>query len=74
MHEVVQAVFPSARIVYVDDDPVLCPRPALLASRPEGQTAPVDANLRGPAEILAQAAGALDLASRGSSSSSDSVT
>jgi hypothetical protein len=61
LHEVVQAVIPSARIVYVDNDPiVLSHARALLASRPEGETAYIDADLRAPAEILAQAAGTLD--------------
>jgi hypothetical protein len=61
LHEVVQAVIPSARIVYVDNDPiVLSHARALLASRPEGETAYIDADLRAPAKILAQAAGTLD--------------
>ena len=61
VHEVVQAVAPAARIVYVDNDPlVLSHARALLASRPEGKTDYVDADLRAPAEILAQAAKTLD--------------
>jgi O-methyltransferase involved in polyketide biosynthesis len=60
---VVQAIIPAARIVYADNDPiVLSHARALLASGPEGKTAYVDADLRGPDEILAQAAGTLDFA------------
>jgi hypothetical protein len=61
LHEVVQAVIPSARIVYVDNDPiVLSHARALLASSRDGETAYIDADLREPAKILAQAAGTLD--------------
>jgi len=61
VHELVQAVIPSARIVYVDNDPiVLSHARALLASTPEGETAYIDADLRNPDEILAQAARTLD--------------
>jgi S-adenosyl methyltransferase len=61
VHEVVQALTPAARIVYVDNDPiVLSHARALLASRPEGKTDYVDADLRAPAEILAHAAKTLD--------------
>ena len=45
---------PAARIVYVDNDPiVLTHARALLTSTPEGRTAYVDADLRDPATILA---------------------
>jgi hypothetical protein len=61
VHELVQAIIPAARIVYVDNDPiVLSHARALLASRPEGETAYLDADLREPATILAQAAQTLD--------------
>jgi hypothetical protein len=61
VHEVVQAIIPAARIVYVDHDPiVLSHARALLASGPEGETAYIDADLRAPAEVLAQAARTLD--------------
>ncbi|MGC4772149.1 SAM-dependent methyltransferase [Micromonospora sp. DT44] len=53
-HEVAQAVDPSARVVYVDNDPiVLAHARALLSSTPEGRTTYLDADLRAPAEILA---------------------
>jgi hypothetical protein len=61
-HEVAQSVAPDARIVYVDNDPiVLAHARALLTSTPEGVTAYLDADLRDPATILAQAADTLDL-------------
>ena len=54
VHEVAQATNPAARIVYVDNDPiVLTHARALLTSAPEGRTAYVDANLRDVDEILA---------------------
>ncbi|QXJ23456.1 SAM-dependent methyltransferase [Actinomadura graeca] len=60
-HEVAQRVAPDARIVYVDNDPlVLTHARALLTSTPEGRTAYVDADLCDPAEIVRHAAGTLD--------------
>jgi hypothetical protein len=53
-HEVAQRVDPSARVVYVDNDPiVLTHARALLTSDPAGATAIVAADLREPAVILA---------------------
>jgi hypothetical protein len=61
VHEVVQAIAPDARIVYVDNDPiVLAHARALLTSTPEGATAYIDADLRSPGEILQEAARTLD--------------
>jgi hypothetical protein len=52
-HEVAQAVIPEARIVYVDNDPiVLTHARALLTSTPAGRTAYIDADLREPDKIL----------------------
>jgi hypothetical protein len=52
-HEVAQGIIPSARIVYVDNDPiVLTHARALLTSRPPGATAYLDADLRDPDAIL----------------------
>ena len=52
-HEVAQAIDPAARIVYVDNDPiVLAHARALLTSTPEGRTAYIDADLRRPEQIL----------------------
>ena len=60
-HEVAQRMAPDSRIVYVDNDPVvLAHARALLTSSPEGKTAYLDADLRDPAKILAQAAETLD--------------
>ncbi|MQA94642.1 MAG: SAM-dependent methyltransferase [Streptosporangiales bacterium] len=53
MHEVVQAVAPESRVVYVDNDPiVLTHARALLTSTPQGRTAYVNADLRDPQAIL----------------------
>ena len=55
-HEVAQAAAPEARIVYVDNDPlVLAHARALLTSKPEGATEYIDANLHDPAAILDRA-------------------
>jgi len=60
-HEVVQAVDPTAKIVYVDNDPiVLSHARALLTSAPSGTVAYLDADLREPRAILAAAADTLD--------------
>ena len=54
LHEVVQAVTPQARIVYVDNDPiVLAHARALLSSGADGHCAYLDADLRQPDAILA---------------------
>ncbi|HLI40241.1 MAG TPA: SAM-dependent methyltransferase [Streptosporangiaceae bacterium] len=61
-HQVAQAVAPQARIVYVDNDPVvLVHAQALLTSSAEGATAYIDADARDPGRILAEAARTLDL-------------
>ena len=53
VHDVAQAVEPSARVVYADNDPlVLAHARALLTSSPEGRTAYIQADLRDPAAIL----------------------
>lgn len=60
-HEVAQRVAPDARVVHVDNDPVvLAHARALLTSTPEGKTDFILADLRDPATILTQAARALD--------------
>ncbi|HXW46719.1 MAG TPA: SAM-dependent methyltransferase [Streptosporangiaceae bacterium] len=60
-HEVAQALVPQSRIVYVDNDPVvLAHARALLTSTAGGVTAYLDADLRKPGPILAQAAQTLD--------------
>ena len=56
LHEVVQEVDPTARVVYVDNDPiVLVHARALLTSSPEGATAYIDADLRDVDAILTSA-------------------
>jgi S-adenosyl methyltransferase len=60
-HEVAQAVLPEARVVYVDNDPiVLAHARALLTSSADGETAYLDADLKDTEEILAGAARVLD--------------
>ncbi|KUM99557.1 S-adenosyl methyltransferase [Streptomyces yokosukanensis] len=60
-HEVAQRLAPEARIVYVDNDPmVLAHARALLYSSPEGATAYIDADVTDPDRILAAAAQTLD--------------
>jgi len=61
-HEVAQGVSPAAKIVYVDNDPlVLVHARALLTSSPEGATDYVDADVRDTATVLAGAGRTLDL-------------
>jgi O-methyltransferase involved in polyketide biosynthesis len=60
-HEVAQAVAPSSRVVYVDNDPlVLVHARALLTSSPEGRTDYIDADLRDTDAVLREAARTLD--------------
>jgi trans-aconitate methyltransferase len=60
-HEVAQRAAPEAKIVYVDNDPiVLAHARALLTSSPEGVTAYIDADLRDTGKILQKAAEVLD--------------
>jgi hypothetical protein len=60
-HEVAQSVAPTARVVYVDNDPiVLAHARALLTSAPGGMTDYLQADLREPEMILAAAGHTLD--------------
>jgi len=60
-HEVAQAAAPEARVVYVDNDPiVLAHARALLTSSPEGETGYLDADIKDPDGILEGAAQLLD--------------
>jgi hypothetical protein len=53
VHEIAQGIAPDARVVYVDNDPVVLTHArALLTSSEEGATAYVDADLRQPDRIL----------------------
>lgn len=61
-HEVAQRLAPEARIVYVDNDPlVLTHARALLTSTPEGACAYIDADVRDTDLILDEASRTLDL-------------
>jgi SAM-dependent methyltransferase len=60
-HEVAQDAAPEARVVYVDNDPiVLAHARALLTGSREGATAYLDEDLRNTAELLRAAAETLD--------------
>jgi hypothetical protein len=60
-HDVAQRARPQARIVYVDNDPiVLAHARALLASTPEGKCGYIDADVRDADTILDRAAATLD--------------
>ncbi len=60
-HELAQRAHPAARIVYVDNDPlVLSHARALLTSTPQGATEYLDADMHDPEWILRLAAGTLD--------------
>jgi hypothetical protein len=60
-HDVAQAIVPEAKIVYVDNDPlVLTHARALLTSTRTGICEYVDADLRDPEAILKEAARTLD--------------
>ncbi|WP_086159342.1 SAM-dependent methyltransferase [Streptomyces marincola] len=60
-HEIAQRVAPEARVVYVDNDPlVLAHARALLSSAPEGAADYLDADLLDPEGIVRAAAGTLD--------------
>ncbi|MEW2083020.1 SAM-dependent methyltransferase [Streptomyces sp. NPDC005283] len=61
-HEVAQQIAPDARIVYVDNDPiVLAHARALLTSSPEGATEYIDADAHHPDRILRAVEPMLDL-------------
>lgn len=63
VHAIAQHTAAEARIVYVDNDPiVLAHAHSLLRSTLEGATAYVDGDLRDPEHLLEQAAATLDLA------------
>ncbi len=56
-HEVAQEITPDARVLYVDNDPiVLSHARALMTSHPAGATAFIQADLREPQKILADPA------------------
>lgn len=61
LHQIAQSTAPDARVVYVDNDPiVLAHAAALLHGTPEGATEYLQADARDPRAILEQAAQVLD--------------
>ena len=65
VHEVAQSVAPESRVVYVNHDPVVLSHArALLTSAPEGRTDFIEADLRQPPAILAEAARTLEFGRR----------
>jgi hypothetical protein len=61
-HEVAQRLIPEARVVYVDNDPlVLTHARALLTSAAPGVTSYIDADVRRPTQIIGEAGRTLDL-------------
>ncbi|MFG2357879.1 SAM-dependent methyltransferase [Streptomyces sp. NPDC048521] len=61
LHQIVQEILPTAKIVYTDNDPiVLRHAEALLVSRPEGVTDYIEADVRQPEGIVQHARQVLD--------------
>ncbi|GGV63509.1 SAM-dependent methyltransferase [Streptomyces griseoloalbus] len=61
LHQIVQGIVPSAKVVYTDNDPiVLRHAEALLVSSPEGATDYIAADVRSPGDIIRHARGVLD--------------
>ncbi|MFG2939671.1 SAM-dependent methyltransferase [Streptomyces sp. NPDC048282] len=61
LHQIVQEIVPSAKVVYTDNDPiVLRHAEALLISRPEGATDYIQADVRDPEAIVRHARHVLD--------------
>ncbi|WP_405876247.1 MULTISPECIES: SAM-dependent methyltransferase [unclassified Streptomyces] len=61
LHQIVQDIVPTAKVVYTDNDPiVLRHAEALLVSRPEGATDYIQADVRRPEGIVQHARGVLD--------------
>ena len=60
-HEVAQAVAPDARVVYVDDDPIVLSHARALLTSTTAPTSYIDADARDTVKILAEAAELLDL-------------
>ena len=71
-HEVAQAAQPGARVVYVDNDPVVLTHSrAMLVSGPDGRCDFLDADLREPDAIVAGAARTLDFQPAGRPAAAD---
>jgi alkanesulfonate monooxygenase SsuD/methylene tetrahydromethanopterin reductase-like flavin-dependent oxidoreductase (luciferase family) len=75
VHQVAQSVAPEARIVYVDNDPIVqLHAKTLLAGTPEGAIAFLGADLRDPDNILREASKTLNSAGQWPSCCSASCT
>ena len=61
VHHVAQEAAPGARIVYVDNDPIVLAHAHALLDGDDGATAFIEGDLRDPDDIVARAAGVLDL-------------
>jgi hypothetical protein len=61
VHEVAQEIAPEARVLYVDNDPVVLAHARALLTGSQGATAYVDADLHDPQRILELSARSLDL-------------
>jgi hypothetical protein len=59
-HEVAQSVAANARVVYVDNDPIVLAHARALLTSATGPVAYIDADARDTGKILAEAAGTLD--------------
>ena len=61
-HDVAQSIDPAARVVYIDNDPIVIAHArAMMVSGPDGSCDHVEADLRDPAAILKAAGRTLDL-------------
>ena len=61
-HDVAQSIDPAARVVYMDNDPIVVAHArAMMVSGPDGSCDHVEADLRDPAVILKTAGRTLDL-------------
>ena len=61
-HDVAQSINPAARVVYIDNDPIVIAHArAMMVSGPDGSCDHVEADLRDPAVILKAAGRTLDL-------------
>jgi hypothetical protein len=61
-HDVAQSIGPAARVVYMDNDPIVVAHArAMMVSGPDGSCDHVEADLRDPAVILKAAGRTLDL-------------
>jgi hypothetical protein len=60
VHEVAQAADPQAKVVYVDNDPIVLVHAHALLTGAPGTVSYIDADITEPAAVLQEAAGTLD--------------